>query len=183
MKRLLRKRKAGLRQGVTCVSMQSMPRKVHVQLTSGSRGVISAAELRRVARSVLDAEDVAPIVEVEVVLSDEPTVQDLNRLYRGKDEPTDVLSFAAMEGEAFLAAPDEAPSLGEVVICLPLAKTQASAAGRAAAGEIAHLLTHGLLHLLGYDHEDDEAESQRMKAREDELLTQLGFAGQYAHGH
>jgi len=158
-------------------------RNVHVHLTRGSRGVITAAELRRIARSVLDAEDVAPAVEVEVVLADEATVRDLNRLYRGRDEPADVLSFAAMEGEAFLRAPDEAPSLGEVVICLPLAQSQASDAGRAIAGELAHLLTHGLLHLLGYDHEEEEAESLRMKAREDELLGSLGYAGQYAHGH
>jgi probable rRNA maturation factor len=158
-------------------------RKIHVQLTRDSRGVITAAELRRVTRSVLDAEDVAREVEVEVVLADEAIVRDLNRLYRGRDEPADVLSFAAMEGEAFLAAPDEAPSLGEVVICLPIAKSQAADAGRSATGEIAHLLTHGLLHLLGYDHEEDEAESQRMKAREDELLASLGYAGQYAHGH
>jgi probable rRNA maturation factor len=160
-----------------------MARPVHVQLTAGSRGAITAAELRRVARSVLDAEDVAPAVEVEVVLADEATVRDLNRLYRGRDEPADVLSFAAMEGEAFLSAPDEAPSLGEVVICLPVARAQASAAGRAVKGDLAHLLTHGLLHLLGYDHEEDEAESRRMKAREDELLASLGYAGQYAHGH
>ncbi len=160
-----------------------MPRKVHVQLTRGSRGSITAFELRRVARSVLDAEDVAQPVEVEVVLADEAAIRDLNRLYRGRDEPADVLSFAAMEGEAFLNAPDEAPSLGEVVLCLPVAQAQASEAGRAVAGELAHLLTHGLLHLLGYDHEDDEAKSQRMKAREDELLASLGYAGQYAHGH
>ena len=159
-----------------------MARKIHVQLMPGSRGKITAAELRRVAGSVMAAEGVAPAVEIEVVLADETTVRDLNRLYRGKDEPTDVLSFAAMEGEAFLAAPDEAPSLGEVVICLPIAKAQASDAGRAAAGEVAHLLTHGLLHLLGYDHEED-SESQRMKAREDELLLTLGYKGQYAHGH
>jgi probable rRNA maturation factor len=160
-----------------------MPRNVHVQLTPGSRGAITVAELRRVARSVLDAEDVTPEVEVEVVLADEPSIRDLNRLYRGRDEPADVLSFAAMEGEAFLSAPDEAPSLGEVVICLPVARSQASEAGRGVRGELAHLLTHGLLHLLGYDHEEDEAESQRMKAREDELLGALGYAGQYAHGH
>jgi probable rRNA maturation factor len=160
-----------------------MPRRVHVQLTRGSRGVIIAAELRRVARSVLDAEDVATAVEVEVVLADEAAVRDLNRLYRGRDEPADVLSFAAMEGEAFLSAPGEAPSLGEVVICLPLAQSQASAAARPVTGELAHLLTHGLLHLLGYDHEEDEAESARMKAREDELLASLGYAGQYEHGH
>jgi probable rRNA maturation factor len=160
-----------------------MPRTVHVHLTLGSRGAIRAAELRRVARGVLAAEDVAPAVEVEVVLADEATVRELNRLYRGKDEPTDVLSFAALEGEAFQASPDEAPSLGEVVICLPVAEAQATAAGRAVAGEVAHLLIHGLLHLLGYDHEEDEAASQRMKAREDELLALLGYAGQYAHGH
>ena len=163
--------------------MQPMPRRIHVQLAAGTRGKVTAAELRRVARGVMAAQDVAPDVEVEVVLADEATVRDLNRLYRGKDEPTDVLSFAALEGEAFLAAPDEAPSLGEVVICLPVAEAQAAAAGRVVAGEVAHLLTHGLLHLLGYDHEEDEAESRRMKAREDELLASLGYAGQYAHGH
>ena len=160
-----------------------MPRKVHVQLTAGSRGAITAAEVRRVTRRVLAAEGVAPAVEVEVALADEATVRDLNRLYRGRDEPADVLSFAALEGEAFLTPPGEAPSLGEVVICLPLAQSQASEAGRGVTGELAHLLTHGLLHLLGYDHEDDEAESRRMKTREDELLQSLGYAGQYAHGH
>jgi len=158
-------------------------RTVHVQLTRGSRGAITAAELRRIARDVLDGEDVAQAVEVEVVLADEATVRDLNRLYRGRDEPADVLSFAALEGEAFLSAPGEAPSLGEVVICLPLAQSQAVEAGRPVAGELAHLLTHGLLHLLGYNHEEDESESARMKAREDELLASLGYAGQYAHGH
>jgi probable rRNA maturation factor len=163
--------------------MLSMPRKVHVQLAAGARGKITAAELRRVARAVLAGEDVALEVEVEVVLADEATVRDLNRLYRGRDEPTDVLSFAAAEGEAFLAAPEEAPSLGEIVICLPVAEAQATAAGRPAAGEVAHLLTHGLLHLLGYDHEDDEAQSQRMQGREDELLSALGYAGLYQHGH
>jgi probable rRNA maturation factor len=163
--------------------MQPMPRRIHVQPAAGARGKITAAELRRVARAVLAAENVAPEVEVEVVLADEATVRDLNRLYRGSDEPTDVLSFAAMEGEAFLAAPDEAPSLGEVVICLPVAEAQASLAGRPVAGEVVHLLTHGLLHLLGYDHEEDEAQSRRMKNREDELLASLGYAGQYAHGH
>jgi probable rRNA maturation factor len=160
-----------------------MPRRIHVSLPRGARGKITAAELRRVARAVLAAEDVAPEVEVEVVLADEATVRDLNRLYRGRDEPTDVLSFAAAEGEAFLAAPDEAPSLGEIVICLPVAEAQATSAGRPVAGEVAHLLTHGLLHLLGYDHEDDRAESQRMQGREDELLSALGYAGLYQHGH
>ena len=116
MKRYSRQRQVGLRQPGPVGQHELMPRTVHVQLTAGARGKITAAELRRVASSVLDAEDVAAAVEVEVVLAGEATLRDLNRLYRGKDEPTDVLSFAAAEGEAFLAAPGEAPSLGEVII-------------------------------------------------------------------
>jgi probable rRNA maturation factor len=145
---------------------------------------------------VLIAEDVARDVEVEVVLADAETVRELNRLYRGRDEPTDVLSFSALEvagppaGFAddapapveFIEAPEATPSLGEVIVCLPVAEAQASAAGRAVAGEVAHLLVHGLLHLLAYDHETP-SDSEAMKAREDALLASLGYAGQYAHGH
>ena len=158
-------------------------RRVPIQVLPGCKGRLPVAELRRVARHVLDAESVAPAVEVEVVLADSETVQDLNRLYRGKDEPTDVLSFAAHEGEAFVQSPDETPALGEIVICLPVAEAQAVAAGRGVAGEVSHLLVHGLLHVLGYDHEDSEGDSQRMQRREDELLNALGYAGKYAHGH
>jgi probable rRNA maturation factor len=159
-----------------------MPRRVPIQVLPGCRGRVPVAELRRVARVVLDAEDVASQVEVDVVLADVATVRDLNRLYRGKDEPTDVLSFAAHEGDvAFPDSPDETPSLGEVVVCLPVAEDQASRANRAVAGEVAHLLVHGLLHILGYDH-DDAADAQAMQAREDALLGQLGYEGQYEHG-
>jgi probable rRNA maturation factor len=155
----------------------------------GTRGRITALELRRIARRVLDAEDVAPDVVVEIVLADSASSRDLNRLYRGRDEATDVLSFAATEGEAFLTAPGEAPSLGEIVICVPVAEAQVEQARssgdvvRAVDAEIAHLLVHGLLHLLGHDHEEGEAESLAMQAREDELLGSLGFGGRYTHGH
>ena len=94
------------------------------------------------------------------------TSRELNRLYRGKDEPTDVLSFAALDEAPmapgpFIEAPDATPSLGEIVICIPVDEEQAAAAGREVEGELAHLLVHGLLHLLGHDHELGEAESQR----------------------
>jgi probable rRNA maturation factor len=95
-----------------------------------------------------------------------------------------VLSFAEADASmAFTSPEDQPPSLGEVVICLPVAEAQAEAAATPVAGQVAHLLAHGLLHLLGYDHEADEMESQRMKAREDELLAALGYSGQYEHGH
>jgi probable rRNA maturation factor len=166
-----------------------MPRKVAITMMPGTRGRISAPELRRIAMRVLEAEDVAPHVGVEIVLADAESSRELNRLYRGRDEPTDVLSFAGSEGEPFLDAPDEAPSLGEIVICVEIAEEQVERArqrgetNRGADAEIAHLLVHGLLHVLGHDHELGEVESKNMQVREDELLASLGFAGRYAHGH
>jgi len=181
-------------------------RRVPVRILPGCRGRVTGAELRRVARYVLNAEGVAPGVEVEVVLADAATVRGLSRLYRGRDEPTDVLSFASGEeaprkparpealeepalslskgrGPVFIEPPDAAPSLGEVVICLPVAEAQAQAAGRPVAGAVAHLLVHGLLHLLGYDHEASETDAARMREREEALLWVLGYEGAYKHGH
>lgn len=156
---------------------------ISVTFLPGCRGRIRAPELRRIARAVMAAEGVAREVGLEVVIADEDTVRELNRLYRGRDEATDVLSFAGREVPvAFVDAPQEQPSLGEVVVCLPVAEAQASEAGRRVEGEIAHLLVHGILHILGYDHEDP-AEGARMKDREDALLGDLGYAGGYAHGH
>lgn len=162
-----------------------MPRRhpVAVRFLPGCRGRITAAELRRAARAVMTAERVSDEVGIEVVLAGEGTVRDLNRLYRGRDESTDVLSFASREvGVAFVEAPEEKASLGEVVVCLPVAEAQALLAQRPVPGEIAHLLVHGLLHILGYDHEQAD-QAARMKEREDELLSGLGYSGQYAHGH
>jgi len=155
---------------------------VAVRIQSEYRGQIAPAELRRIARRVMRRESVAQNVGVEVMLADTETVRDLNRLYRGRDEPTDVLSFASAEGEAFVAAPDEPSSLGEIAVCWPLAESQAAATSRNADGEVAHLLVHGILHLLGYDHEE-RAEGEVMKGREDEHLAALGYSGQYEHGH
>ena len=149
---------------------------------AGCRGRVPVAELRRVARHVLAAEDVAPAVEVEITLADTQTVRELNRLYRGKDEPTDVLSFATRDEEAFIASPDEAPSLGDIIVCLPVAESQAASdPTHSVAGEVAHLIVHGLLHLLAYDHEEPD-DSANMQSREDDLLGALGYAGTYAHG-
>jgi probable rRNA maturation factor len=152
------------------------------------RGRLRAPELRRIARRVLDAEGVAPEVEAEVVLADAATVRDLNRLYRGKDEDTDVLSFAAYEGEWFMDSPDEAPSLGEVVISVPFVEHQVeglatSSPAVTVEGQLAHLLVHGLLHLVGLDHERGEEEEEAMRAKEEALLAELGYEGLYVHGH
>jgi len=166
-----------------------MARNVAISFMPGTRGRITAPQLRKIVHAVLDAEGVAPHVGAEVALADEASSRELNRLYRGRDEPTDVLSFAASEGEPFMDASDEDPSLGEVVICVAVAEGQVDAARRRGESkrdveaEVAHLLVHGLLHLLGHDHEQGEAESREMQAREDVPLVALGYAGRYAHGH
>jgi probable rRNA maturation factor len=168
-----------------------MARSVAITFLPGMRGRLLAPELRRIARTVLDAEGVDAAVAVELVLADDATVRDLNRLYRGKDEETDVLSFASHEGEAFLEAPGEAPSLGEVVVSVPYVERQVieqrrwvpAASPITVEGQLAHLLVHGLLHLIGLDHELGEAEEEAMREKEEALLADLGYGGRYAHGH
>ena len=125
----------------------------------------------------------APSGTVSVVITDDATVQALNREYRGLDEPTDVLSFGLgglakpvedAPAEAFVV-PDELPlEIGEVVIAYPYAARQAAAAGRPVRDELALLVVHGVLHLLGHDHlEADEGDA--MRTREAAILAELGI--------
>lgn len=94
----------------------------------------------------------------------------LNRRYRGKDRPTDVLSFPMREGR-FSRVRKEL--LGDIVICVPAAARQARSAGGTLREEIDRLLVHGLLHLLGYDHERGGREARRMEAREQSMREEL----------
>ena len=145
------------------------PYEIGVRIASRFREAVDENWLRGVAGRVLAAEGVAA-VEVSIVITDDPTVRELNRLYRGEDAPTDVLSFALTENcEDFVLPPDQAPRLGEVVISLPTARRQAKQAGKTVQQEVAWLLVHGLLHLLGYDHAVEE-EGQVMRLREASLL-------------
>jgi probable rRNA maturation factor len=93
--------------------------------------------------------------EVAVAIVADRRVRDLNRRYRGKDAATDVLSFPA----------DEPGELGDVVIALGVARRQASQAGHSLATEFRVLALHGLLHLLGYDHERDAGQMRRLEQR------------------
>ena len=107
--------------------------------------------------------------ELSIVLCDDATIHPLNRDYRGKDKPTDVLSFAQREGEfSFL----EDNLLGDVIISIETTRRQANERDHCVETELRVLLVHGILHLLGYDHiEDDEAEI--MEAKEREILSVL----------
>ncbi|HEU65833.1 MAG TPA: rRNA maturation RNase YbeY [Chloroflexi bacterium] len=128
---------------------------------------------RKITQAVLKAEGVTPPYEVSLVFTDSETVQKLNRDYRGVDEPTDVLAFYMISqkeaDDSFALPPDGVTRLGEVIISYPQAAEQATERGHSSEKELTLLIIHGVLHLLGYDHEKPE-EASEMSKREKELL-------------
>ena len=130
---------------------------------------IDAHALERMAAHALHVEGVKTPAELSVLLADDSAVRDLNRQYRHTDAPTDVLSFSQAEGEEFALPDGETPHLGDVVISIETARRQATEYGVALQDELAHLVVHGILHLLGYDHEDADEEAV-MRAHEDAVL-------------
>lgn len=129
--------------------------------------------VRRVARAALRELGEAPC-EISLALVDDDEMRALNGTWRGRDRTTDVLSFAQLEGEP---APDIAGRLlGDVVVSVPTAVRQAAARGRPAGDEIAELLVHGILHLLGWDHERSPADARRMFRRQREILASVAAA-------
>ena len=137
------------------------------------RGVVDGGWVKKIVRQILKAERVAPPYEVSLVFADSETVQQLNRDYRGVDEPTDVLAFYMLPQKgadsSFALPPDGVTRLGEVIISYPQAVAQAREQGHSPERELALLVIHGILHLLGYDHEEPD-EERKMKERERELL-------------
>lgn len=126
---------------------------------------VRVASVRRDARAVLLllGESAA---ELSVSLVGDRSIQDLNRRYRGEDRPTDVLAFAMREGEA---GGSEPALLGDVVISADTAARQARRRRHSLGTEVQALLVHGILHLLGYDHERSPSEARRMRALEKRL--------------
>ena len=135
----------------------------------GRRVPTLARRLARRARRLLGALDL-DTAELSLVLVSDPVMHELNRTWRGRNRPTDVLAFAQREGVG--PAPDGL--LGDVVISVDTARRQAAALGHSVAVEAERLLVHGLLHLLGYDHERSAAEARRMRRKERALLRALG---------
>ncbi len=115
-----------------------------------------------------------PDVEVSVTFVDDEQITDLNRDHRGLAQPTDVLSFALLEGEDLPRAEGEPLALGDVVVSLERAMAQAAEYGHSFERELGFLVCHGVLHLLGYDHQDPESEA-RMMAKTEEILGGLGL--------
>jgi probable rRNA maturation factor len=137
---------------------------VRIVIEGGPHPGVSRADVTRRARAMLRALQM-PDTELSIVLTGDNQIQNLNRIYRKKDRPTDVLAFALREGEYGDRA---GRLLGDVVVSVPTARRQATARGRPLGAELTMLLAHGLLHLLGWDH-DTPAKDRRMRRETDRL--------------
>ena len=114
---------------------------------------------------------------VVILLTDDETVRDLNDRFRGKDRPTNVLSFPAADMPGANPQP-----LGDIVLAYGVCATEAEEQSKTLRNHLTHLVVHGLLHLLGRDHQVD-ADAEAMEAEERTLLATLGVADPYTHPH
>lgn len=145
------------------------------------------AEIGRIARAAFDAggmpEDFPHVTAagLTILLTDDTAVQALNRAFRGKDKPTNVLSFATIDDPDTLPlADDSAPfHLGDIAIAYETVAREAEEMNVALGHHLTHLVIHGVLHLLGYDHIDDD-EAEHMEALEIRLLQNFGIENPYA---
>jgi probable rRNA maturation factor len=115
--------------------------------------------------------------ELSVLLCDDETITRLNSQWRGQQKPTNVLSFPAPPRHG--AAPDEQIPLGDIAIAYETLAREAKENGATVSGHLSHLVVHGFLHLLGYDHHTDD-EAERMERLERDVLARMGVADPYA---
>ncbi|HAV10150.1 MAG TPA: rRNA maturation RNase YbeY [Dehalococcoidia bacterium] len=124
---------------------------------------------------ILELEKIKEAVNVSLFIADDVKVTKLNRQYRGIDATTDVLSFAIfehMDTDLFIMPSDGIRNLGEIIISYPQAVKQSEDLGHDIQHELRFLLVHGMLHLLGYDHEQPE-EKRQMRSRENTIVRHL----------
>lgn len=145
-----------------------------VEVVNESGATVDESEIAACARYVMDAMHVHPQAELSVMLVDVPTMTDLHVRWMDEPGPTDVLSFPMDELRPGREGETSAPGLlGDLVLCPEVAREQARAAGHATEEEILLLTTHGVLHLLGYDHAEPEEEKEMFALQRRLLLTFL----------
>ena len=132
--------------------------------------------VRRCCSAVLQMEEFFDPAEVSVTFVDNEQIRELNAEYRNKDSATDVLSFPLGEnGEFDVNMETGALLLGDIIISVPRAIEQAEMYGHSLRREIGFLTVHSMLHLLGYDHENEGIEAVRMREKEEQVLNKLGL--------
>ncbi|VEU78026.1 rRNA maturation RNase YbeY [Mycoplasmopsis columbinasalis] len=127
-------------------------------------------EFEAIVANLMQEFDIKKVVEVDVSFVDEETIQTYNRTYRGKDKPTDILSFDFGKDEFYEKLPYL--PLGELILCPPIIQKQAAEFNHSLKREYCYLFAHGLIHLMGYDHEL-EVERQQMNALVDKIFLPL----------
>jgi probable rRNA maturation factor len=164
-----------------------MARYIDIQVDKPFRSMVSSIRLRKVARKVLEVANAPPHCELALMITQDQNIRRLNRDYRGLDEVTDVLAFSPEHGGhyegisgpekadivAFPTMPGIPKVLGDVIISYSQVERQAQERALPVQQELALLVVHGILHLLGHDHwKDDEAES--MKFLEEQVMADVG---------
>lgn len=135
--------------------------------------------IRRTILETLRYEGMENDVEVSVTFTDNEGIRELNKKFRGKDAPTDVLSFPLLDYEGESDEPffdDLCCNLGDIVISLERAMAQANEYGHSFEREVAFLTAHSMLHLLGYDHETSDEDDIDMRKRQDDIMEKLGLS-------
>jgi len=151
------------------------PRGLRLDLARGTRAWAPArARMNRWAAAALGRRGDGREIAVRIVGKGESRA--LNRLWRGKDKPTNVLSFPAPESPPLR---DSYRPLGDLVICADVVRREAERDGKTVAAHWAHMVVHGALHLAGYDHETGERERMRMERREIAVLKTFGIGNPY----
>ena len=160
--------------------MHRIPVDTTVEGAADSKTV---ALIRKAIRTALACEGVTVPCEVDVLLTDDAGIRDINRDMRGVDKATDVLSFPAFSyvpGQPPIDDGDADPMtgltpLGDMAVSLEHAKAQAAEYGHSEKRELCYLVVHSVLHLLGYDHLDEGAQKKQMRAREEAIMAELGL--------
>ena len=145
--------------------------KLHlsVQYAAQPEDAPGRPQIRKWVKSALKRD-----ADMTVRLVEEAEGRELNREYRGKDYATNVLTFVYDDEDL----PSELPLSGDLVLCAPVVAREAGEQGISIEAHYAHLIVHGVLHLQGYDHED-EAEAEEMEAMESEIIVKLGYVDPY----
>jgi probable rRNA maturation factor len=149
---------------------------ISIEIIPELRRVVKPIDLERAAEAALMQQSISD-ADLSLVLTNDERIQVLNRTYLLKDSPTDVLAFPASETD-----PETGRRyLGDVIISVPRAEAQSQAEGHALKEELSLLVIHGVLHLLGFDH-DGKEEKNRMWAAQTRILSLLGISPTIVHG-
>jgi probable rRNA maturation factor len=140
--------------------------------------VLKRAYIKKVIETALRYIDVDQDCEIGIACVDNDESHKLNLEYRQKDKPTNVLSFPSDIPEEILPMLNAWP-MGDLVICIPVVLQEAIDQSKTPIEHFTHMLVHGVLHLMGYDHETSEADAEEMEALEIKILAKLGFDNPY----